>query len=382
MITVEEIKLKANNLYTDVLRAAITGESIFPKSIRSNKTLPKDFAEMNNQLKPLVASSKDIKGFGYTIQYKKVNTRLHGSQHIPDAISFDNLDDYLNFIGKKKEYTLFVTDLQLILNVHPELKAVLLKTPSLVITNHSFWPELLKVCHWFQNSHEPNQYYIRELPIAVHTKFIEGQQSVLRVLFDALIGDRINAEEKGFEKRYSLKYAEPLVRLRALDKSLFIEGRFTDISAPLSEFAANTINCDRIIITENKMNFLTLPPLPGTVAIWGGGFAIENLKNIDWLKGLPVYYWGDLDEHGMQILSQLRKYYPQTISFLMDLETLRAFEHYWDTGAICQAEELPFLSSEEHEVFIFLKSHSIRLEQEKIPQHFVDERLKKLYNLF
>ncbi len=380
MITVDEIKTKASNFYPEVLRAALTGDLIFPKLIRSNKTLSKDFAEMNNQLRPLIASSKDGKGFGYTIQYKKVNTKLHGSQHIPDSISFDSLDDYLNFTGKKKEYGLFVADIQLILSAHPELKEVLIRAPSLVIANHSFWPELLKVCHWFQNNHEPNQYYIRELPIAVHTKFIEGHQSVLRVLFDALIGDRINAKEKGFEKRYSLKYAEPLIRLRALDRTLFIEGRFTDISVPLSEFTANAINCERIIITENKMNFLTLPPLPGTIAIWGGGFAIENLKNIDWITRRPVYYWGDLDEHGMQILSQLRKYYPQTTSFLMDLETLRAFECYWDIGAICNAEELPFLNNGEYAVFNFLKDHSIRLEQEKIPQYFVEVKLKGLYH--
>lgn len=378
MITVDEIKIKANNLYQEVLRAALTGDSIFPKLIRSNKNLSKDFAEMNNQLKPLVASSKDSKGFGYTIQYKKVNTRLHGSQHIPDSISFDCLEDYLNFTGKKKEYSLFITDIQLILNAHPELKEVLLKAPSMVIANHAFWPELLKVCHWFLGNHEPNQYYIRELPIAVHTKFIEGQQGILRVLFDALIVDKINVEEKGFEKRYNLKYAEPLIRLRILDSSLFIEGRFSDISVPLSEFAVKKLKCERIIITENKMNFLTLPPMSDTIGIWGGGFAIENLKNIDWLMDLPIYYWGDLDEHGMQILSQLRKYYPQTISFLMDLETLRFFEHYWHTGAICNSDELQHLNKEEHEVFCFIKNRSIRLEQEKIPQHFVNEKLMGL----
>lgn len=380
MITVEEIKTKANNFYPDVLRAAIAGISVFPKTIRSNKQLSKDFAQMTSQLKPLIDWSKDRKGFGYTIQYKKINTRLHGSQHIPESISFEHLDDYLIFIGKKNEYGLFVDDLGLILTAHPELQEVLAKSPFMIITNHNHWPELLKICSWFRNNHEPDRYYIRELPIAVHTKYIESQQATLRVLFDALLKDHINVEEKAFEKRYRLKYPEPLIRLRVLDRTLLIEGRFSDISLTLQEFKANSITCQHIIITENKMNFLTLPPLPGAVAIWGGGFAIENLKNIDWLNSVPIYYWGDLDEYGMQILSQMRKYYSQTVSFLMDQETLNTFEHYWEVGAICYAENLPFLTDCEFDVFRFLKAKCIRLEQEKIPQYYVNDKLKEVFD--
>jgi hypothetical protein len=155
MITVEEIRLKANNFYPEVLRAAITGIPVFPKSIRSNKTLSKDFAEMNKQLKPLIASSKDGNGFGYTIQYKKVNTKLHGSQHLPDAIFFELLEDYLDFTGKKKEFGHFISDSALILAAHPELKDLLLKSPLIVVANHHHWTELLKVCDWFSNAHEP-----------------------------------------------------------------------------------------------------------------------------------------------------------------------------------------------------------------------------------
>jgi hypothetical protein len=364
-----------------VLRAAITGIPVFPKSIRSNKTLSKDFAEMNKQLKPLIASSKDVKGFGYTIQYKRVNTKLHGNQHLPDAISFELLDDYLDFTGKKKEYERFVSDSELILAAHPELRDLLLKSPLIVIGNHDHWPELLNVCAWFSNAHEPGRYYVRELPIPVHTKFIENQQGVLRSLFDALSGMAVNIEEKSFEKRYQLKYAEPLIRLRVLDDVLLIGGKFSDVSVTLSEFNTNPMGCTRIVITENKMNFLTLPAMPQTIAIWGGGFAIENLKHISWLANIPIYYWGDIDEHGMQILSQLRKYYPQSRSFLMDFETLHLFKHYWDTGAVCSTEVLPGLCEAEHKVFDFLKVHSIRLEQEKIPHHFAIERINELFRV-
>ena len=47
---------------------------------------------------------------------------------------------------------------------------------------------------------------------------------------------------------------------------------------------------------ENKMNFLTLPLQPDSIAVWsGGGFNISFLKEIPWMTHVQNYYWGDLD---------------------------------------------------------------------------------------
>ena len=57
---------------------------------------------------------------------------------------------------------------------------------------------------------EPNKFYIRELPIDVHTKFIEENKPILKSLPHVLIPDRIDANESVFEKRFYLKYAQPI----------------------------------------------------------------------------------------------------------------------------------------------------------------------------
>jgi hypothetical protein len=46
MITLAGLKKKAENLYMEVMRSHVTGEPFFPKTIRSDKTLPKDLPDI------------------------------------------------------------------------------------------------------------------------------------------------------------------------------------------------------------------------------------------------------------------------------------------------------------------------------------------------
>lgn len=378
MITVTEIKKKAERIYPEVLQSSLTEKKYFPKLIRADKSLSKDFVKMSQEIAHVMADSKDRKGFGYTVQSESVKTKLHGIQDIPNAIVFETLTDYLKFIGKKNEYELFMENCKIIKNQLPQINDWLILNPESVISNFGKWDELLKVCNWFLNSFEAHKYYIRELPINVHTKFIEGNIGILKNLLDFLIPDKLNSDKTDFEKRFNLKYAEPLIRMRFIDESITIIENVTDLSFTLDEFEKIKINCNKVFITENLMNFLTFPFVPKSIAIWGGGFRVENLKSIKWLKNKIIYYWGDLDSHGMQILSQLRLYYPHTCALMMDKDTLLKFQSDWRIGKMTNVAILNGLSHEEQEFFSFLKEQNIRLEQEKIPQSFVIEMTRDL----
>lgn len=93
------------------------------------------------------------------------------------------------------------------------------------------------MCIFFKNCPKPNL-YIRELRISVHTKFIESNQSIIAELLEIIIGTHINQSEKEFEKRFNLKYREPLVRFKILDKSIS-QSHFSnldDIAIPVTLF--------------------------------------------------------------------------------------------------------------------------------------------------
>ena len=80
-----------------------------------------------------------------------------------------------------------------------------------------------------------------------------------------------------------------------------------------------------MIACENKANFLALPYMEHTLALWGAGGAATGLfAKLPWLATRPFLYWGDLDPCGFAILAALRGFLPNTRSALMDAATLAA----------------------------------------------------------
>ena len=55
------------------------------------------------------------------------------------------------------------------------------------------------------------------------------------------------------------------------------------------------------------MCFLTLPALPGDIAVLSNGKAATLLHNVGWLRSCRLIYWGDMDDIGFNILSRIRK---------------------------------------------------------------------------
>jgi hypothetical protein len=246
------------------------------------------------------------------------------------------------------------------------------------------WDGLILVCHYFLQNPRPNL-YIRELPIAVHTKFIETHQSILRKLLDELMPTSFQQGESEFEKRYGLKYREPLLRFSVLDEAMantYFSG-LNDMSIPIGAFAALKIPVAQVIIVENKTAldlFLTLPKLPKTMSIFGSGFGVTLLKSVAWLQDTPILYWGDVDAQGFEILAQLRSTFPKTKSFLMNELIFKQYKHFVQNGTETTLKMLPALTTEEYQLYKQLVETNQRLEQEKIEHQVVVEVLLSLIN--
>lgn len=211
----------------------------------------------------------------------------------------------------------------------------------------------------------------------MHTKFIERHNTLIGELLDIVIKEYINTNEKEFEKRYNLHYDEPTVRMRLLDKTLakkFFYG-LDDITIPVSQFLKLQIPISNVYIVENKVNFLTFPPVANSVVIWGKGYGVVSIKESELLKNTELIYWGDLDAQGFEILSQFRGYFAHVKSMLMDKAT---FDKYFenDSGTPSKVNVELNLTTEEENLYQYIKANNYRLEQEKIPQRYVIEQLK------
>lgn len=369
MITPTEIKKKAINKYKAYLQSIVEGEAFTPIIIVGDKKPNKDTVKFEAELIELMNHSKEKKGYGYFIEYQNVKTKRHGSQDIPTTISFQSELDYLKYIDKEKETAKFRDDLDRILSSFPELKEWVYKYPAKVIEND--WESLLKVCKYFKAIPQPHL-FIRELPIQVHTKYVENNSGIIRELLDIIIAEFVNFEEKEFEPRFNLKYNEPLVRFRILDESVSQQlfGGIEDLSIPISQFQKLNLPIQTIYIVENKMNMLTFPVKGNSIVVFGHGFGVDIMKGVEWFKTKQIFYWGDLDAHGFQILSEIRTHFKQVESFLMDRKT---FDTYYegDKGTETNVEKDLCLTPEEKEMFKYLKDNNLRLEQEKISYEYV-----------
>ena len=323
------------------------------------------------------SQSKEKKGIGYTLEFQTVKTKYLGTQDLPVSIYFDTEKDFLRFLGKEKEVGLFKTSVEKIIKAFPELKEWIVKNPVRIITSQTEWDNILKVCQYFIQNPKPNL-YVRELPIKVHTKFIERNKSVIGELLDVLLLEHINIEYKEFEKRFNLKFSETLIRFKILDKEISQKyfSRVDDMAIPISQFETLNLPIKRVIVVENKTTLytaLTLPKMDCTIAIFGSGFSIHNLKKTQWLSDLELVYWGDIDVQGFEILSQFRGYFPHAQSILMDKITFEKFFEQ-DKGTPTNVTVKLNLSKDEQELYDLLKENNWRLEQEKIPLYWIIDR--------
>ena len=383
MISPEEIKKKGIRRFHEVLQAHIQGTSIFPMLLKANLSMPKSFPDLQAALTKLISASKDRTGSGYAITYSKKNLRAHGQQDVPEHIVFENIHDYLKYCKLQHEFNNFIQAFTAIQNQLPALMPWAERFPEQLLKYAQEWNHILIVCQWFMKGYTKNCYYIREIPVAIPTKWIENHKPILRELFDFLQPDFADTTETQFEKRYYLKYALPVFRIRKLDDNISLPGKLNDFSTDINNWNQHPIDAQGILITENLMTYLTLPEIKGYIALFGKGFAVSQLQEIQWIAAHPkIWYWGDLDVHGFYILSELRKHMPHTQSILMDIQTLE----YYITYAVpdihsLTPESLPNLHPEEQQVYQYIRHNAIRLEQERIPQSRVLEVSKHLLDL-
>ncbi|MCA9981796.1 MAG: hypothetical protein KDD89_13215, partial [Anaerolineales bacterium] len=342
MLSPAEIKQKARRKYNAFLRSLITKELFFPLEVSFGR--PKstaDYATLRREVTQLRDGSKEVRGFGYTIEWQTTQTRQYGTQTLPQKVYFETAADYLRLLGKQKEAERFDTAVSHTLTQFPLLRDWLIQYPQRVIKWLAVWPDLLTVCAYFVAQPPPHG-YIRELPIPVHTKFIEENEAILRYLLDELLpAEAVQQEAMTFAERFYLRQVEPLVRLRLLDGSLQKElGWPSDaLGLPLTAVAENDLSAYTIVIIENQMTYLTFPALPRAIAIWGQGYSVLNLARVSWLNGAQIYYWGDLDVQGFEILAGLRAHFPAVQSLLMGTETLAAFQAFVVAGVSTAVDE-------------------------------------------
>ncbi len=382
-----KIRQTVNKQYYTFLQHLVDGDVnlLFPMYIPFTKIKStEDWAVLNSWLTSLQSLTEKY-GLILTTVEKKMNK--FGKNDYPQSLSIDSKNVFIQFIGKEGEVDLFLKNLSIINAKLPQIKEWLkLKNNVKELFNTTNdWLIIIQICQYFLENPRPNIYLRQILIENMSTKFIETNSTILISLLDFLIPNDIkDTKATKFEKRYYLETEEPLLRIMFLDVKIRLLPELSNIGITLSEVNNVTINCKKVLIVENKTNFLmfnNLPELPETIIIWGKGFAVTELKKIKWLEQKELFYWGDLDAHGLQILNTFREYFPKAKSVMMDTPT---FEQFKDGNVIqsvrstAKQESLLRLDANEKLLFEYLNKHNYRLEQEKIDMKYVINVIKSI----
>lgn len=224
----------------------------------------------------------------------------------------------------------------------------------------------LEAAVWFRD-HDAVGLTARQVPLAgVHAKWLDGHRSVVAAL--------AGRTELGLVERPGM------VRFAYLDpEHLRAGGRRYDTFTP-GDVSVPCYLPRTLVICENKDTALLFPELDGAVAVFGNGSAVSSLvPQLPWIGAVPeVFYWGDVDARGLELLDELRRAGVPAASLLMDRATydrFRALGTHTDAGGVVlrsrEPRPTPLLDCAERELYEGLTSADWdgprRVEQERIP---------------
>lgn len=378
MLSPEQIRKRALNGYEDFLRSLAAGENIFPLPLfGGGLSRVTDYTEARDAIISLREHSKQTRGFGYLVEWKEKNFRRFGAQQVPATVLFPTREDYTRFLGKCSEVGRFEQDSKLVLESFPELAEWIRQNPLTLVEHAGDWSDLIAVCAYLRQHGRPNC-YLRELPVEVDTKFVERKRGILGEILPIVAPGCVGDDISTFETRFGFRQKQPLIRYRALDTNLVGPAKlpFADFAIPLDEACRISVAARNILVVENETTFLTLPPLGDTLALLGSGDAVSVFRQMDWLKQFRIVYWGDMDTHGFEALSLLRKHYAHTESVMMDVETYERFCQFAKKAAPYFSDVELVLSETERKLFKMLDTEGKLLEQERITLIYAKRKLQ------
>ena len=375
MITPKELLEKVNKSFFRIVQSHLKGEHNFPWIIPSNKQLTgSNYTDWKTDLVPLHKESKAEKGNGYSVDWKE--KKINGSrQSVPAKIYFETLQDFLSFTCRKKDFNRIAESKEMIVSMFPSLEGWANTSPGILLENSGNWSDLLKVCQYFDTHNPPYPYYVRELPVKVHSKFIEQNSTLLRKLLDQLLSpEKLNTNESEFAARYFLKKVNVYTQIRILDDDLKPHLGYDECTLTLEDAAWLNWLPEKVFIIENQICYLTFPKVKNAVAIFGEGFKSRLTQYIPWLSKTKLFCWFDLDTAGFEMLNMIRQHYPNSANFLMNEKAYNEFDQF-AVDKKTRKKDLLNLDPEEQKLYDFLLTNNKRLEQERISQEYIKEQL-------
>ena len=353
-----------NTWHTDLTGQTTSWPHTFPLGEMPRATLENDFAAMQR----LVHAWHDWAAPRH-VTLTTANRRVHGTtQAIPTHATVATADHAAALTGEPwparlarghARAAVLASRYPHVLNPAAVLRAVDTYTDS-------DFDLLCTVADWFA-THDASGLTHRQVPLeGIHAKWLNTHQPLLCILTG--------------RDRLGLLPAHPSrIHFTYLDPGYRASGRRQHDSATVGDLFTPAYPPRTIIISENKDTAMHFPPVPGGIAVEGVGKGGGTIASFPWITACPrLFYWGDLDADGFEILNEFRQAGVPAVSILMDIATYDMYARYGTatdaSGRALDAaprKPLPFLTVSEQALYERVTdpvwNGPRRLEQERIP---------------
>ncbi|MDB5338113.1 MAG: hypothetical protein JWN70_3732 [Planctomycetaceae bacterium] len=219
---------------------------------------------------------------------------------------------------------------------------------------------------WFE-THDSSGLTPRQVPVeGLHGKWLNTNIELVRQLS--------LRENLGLSKRPTT------IHFSYLDTDHLLAGGRRHDSATIGDAESLAYVPTVLIISENKDTAIFFPDVVKGIAIQGSGFeGVSIFARLPWVQECPaVFYWGDIDASGFEILNRLRSNGVRADSILMDRSTFELYQRFGATtdahgnSLVCSPRKtLAYLTGPESAMYHDLTDpqwqNVRRIEQERIP---------------
>ncbi len=309
----------------------------------------------------------------FTVEYRTISSRTVGANRVPARITIDSLAQLCDLLDVADDVRALDDVIRITTDRLPAVLPWVVGHPSTAIAHRTHWADVLATVAWITDN-EPARHFLRHIDIdGVDTKFVELNRHLISdLLSDVLPPERVSPTSPRHDliARFGFRAKPSYTRFRLLSPDAEFPAAVSELTLRTNELAGLHPSATTVFIVENEISYLAFPDVPGSIVVFGGGFAIDIVKALDWLDDKAVVYWGDIDTHGLAMLSRLRARFPHVRSMLMDHATLAAHPRQWVTEPSQTTALLAHLTDEESAVYRDLIEDrygpSVRLEQERV----------------
>jgi hypothetical protein len=299
--------------------------------------------------------------------------RVHGTeQQLPTHLVVNDIDSAARITGWRTPLATARTRARILVEQHPDMRAAPNALRKILDYSEADFELLSRAAQWFAarataGNLEPLT--PRQVPIeGLHAKWLNTRQ--------ALVQNLAGVDDLGL-----LPPHPPRLHFTYLDPDHLASGGRRHDCATVGDRTSLPYLPRIVIISENKDTAIHFPPLTAGVMVEGNGRGGSTAASFSWITNADtVFYWGDIDADGFEILNEFRAAGVTAQSLLMDHFAYERWERYGTNidrhGKPLQARtprETPHLTPAERAIYENLCSPTWtrhrRIEQERIPLH-------------